>query len=78
MLHVAAYRLLHALRQEAALVSPELGRAQFDTLRIRLLKVAALVRQSARRIWVQLPRAYPWRYAFGQLAERMNGPPLPA
>lgn len=78
LLHAAAYRLLHALREEAALVSPELGRAQFDTLRIRLLKVAALVRQSARRIWVRLPRAYPWRHAFGWLAGRMNSPPLPA
>ena len=78
LLHVAAYRLLHALRQEAALVSPELGRAQFDTLRIRLLKVAALVRQSVRRIWVQLPRSYPSRHTFAWLAERMNAPPLPA
>lgn len=78
LLHAAAYRLLHALRQEAALISPELGRAQFDTLRIRLLKVAALVQQSVRRIWVRLPRAYPWCQVFGRLAERMNSPPLPA
>ncbi len=78
LLHAAAYRLLHALRQEAALVSPELGRAQFDTLRLRLLKVAAIVRQSARRLSVRLPRAYPWRHAFAWLAERMNSPPLPA
>lgn len=78
LLHAAAYRLFHALRQEAARVSPELGRAQFDTLRLRLLKVAALVRQSVRRIWVQLPRAYPWRHAFAWLAERMNAPPLSA
>jgi hypothetical protein len=78
LLHAAAYRLLHALRQEAALASPELGRAQFDTLRLRLLKVAALVRQSVRRLWVRLPRAYPWRHVFAWLAQRMNAPPLPA
>ncbi len=78
LLHAAAYRLLHALRRQVALVSPELGRAQFDTLRLRLLKVAALVRQSVRRLWVRLPRAYPWRHAFAWLAERMNSPPLPA
>jgi hypothetical protein len=78
LLHAAAYRLLHALRREVAPVSPELGRAQFDTLRLRLLKVAALVRQSLRRVWVRLPRAYPWRHAFAWLVERMNAPPLPA
>lgn len=75
LLHAAAYRLLHALRNAAARISPELGRAQFDTLRIRLLKVAALVRQSARRIWVQLPRVYPWRHAFSWLALHLNSPP---
>ncbi len=76
LLHAAAYRLLHALRQEAAMVSPELGRAQFDTLRLRLLKVAAIVRQSVRRLSIQLPRAYPWSYAFAWLAQRINAPPL--
>jgi hypothetical protein len=78
LLHAATYRLLHALRREVALTSPALGRAQFDTLRLRLLKVAALVRQSVRRLWVRLPRSYPWRQAFAWLAERMNAPPLPA
>jgi hypothetical protein len=39
-------------------VAPELGRAQFDTIRLRLLKVAAQVRQSVRRIVVALPSAF--------------------
>ncbi len=78
LLHAAAYRLLHALRRAVAPISPELGRAQFDTLRLRLLKVAAIVRQSVRRVSVRLPRAYPWRHVFAWLAERMNSPPLPA
>jgi hypothetical protein len=78
LLHAAAYRLLHALRRQAAQVSSELGRAQFDTLRLRLLKVAALVSQSLRRIWVRLPRAFPFAHLFAHLARRMNSPPLPA
>ena len=78
LLHAAAYRLLHALRREAGRESAELGRCQFDTLRLRLLKVAALVSQSLRRIWVRLPRAFPYKEVFARLAARMNGPPLPA
>ena len=78
LLHAAAYRLLHALRCEVARDSAELGRAQFDTLRLKLLKVAALVRQSARWIWVRLPAAFPYRDSFAWLSGRMNAPPPPA
>lgn len=67
LLHAAAYRLMFALRRQAAAVSPELGRQQFDTLRLRVLKVAALVKQSVRRVLVQLPRAYPWAETFRAL-----------
>lgn len=78
LLHAAAYRLLHALRSAVADISPELGRAQFDTLRLRLLKVAALVRQSVRRIWIRLPRAFPLRDLFDTLLARLAAPPCPA
>ena len=40
MLHAVAYRLMHALRNVAALAAPALGRLQMDTLRLRLLEVA--------------------------------------
>jgi hypothetical protein len=78
LLHLAAYRLLHALRLEVARESAELGKAQFDTLRLRLLKVAALVSQSVRRIWVRLPRAFPFAEVFRRLAAGLAIPPAPA
>lgn len=78
LLHAAAYRLLYALRQQIAPISVELGRAQFDTLRLRLLKVAAWVTQSARRILVRLPKAFPWAEAFFQLSAELQTPPAPA
>jgi len=67
LLHAAAYRLMFTLRCRAATVSPELGHQQFDTLRLRVLKVAALVKQSVRRVLIQLPRAYPWAATFREL-----------
>ena len=78
LLHAAAYRLMHALRRKVAQNSYQLGRAQFDTLRLRLLKVAAMVSQSTRRILIRLPRAYVFRQLFWQLAARLNAPPTPA
>ena len=78
LLHAFAYRLLDALRTLAAAVAPALGRVQFDTLRLRLLKVAAHVRQSARRITVALPRAFGLAEVFAQVAARLDAPPCTA
>ena len=77
LLHAAAYRLMHAVRTAAKTVDPELGRAQFDTLRLRLLKVAAHVTQSARRILVRLPAAFPAAQVFVAVAHYF-APPAPA
>jgi hypothetical protein len=45
--------------------------AQFDTLRLRLLKVGARVRQTARRVWVHLSSAYPYRHLWQELHHRL-------
>jgi hypothetical protein len=74
-LHALAYRLLDELRCEVAHVSPLLGRAQFDTLRLRLLKVATLVSQSVRRIVLRLPGAFPLAEVFTRLARRLGAMP---
>ena len=66
--HAAAYVLLHALRTQVAPLAPRLGRAQFDTLRLSLLKVAALVSHSTRRLLVRLPHAFPLAALFRRLA----------
>jgi hypothetical protein len=66
--HAAAYVLMHALRVEAGRQSPSLATVQMDTLRLRLLKVAATVKQSARRILVRLPRAFPLANIFAAIS----------
>ncbi len=78
LLHAFAYRLLDALRDKVAAVAPALGKAQFDTLRLRLLKVAAIVRQSVRRISVALSKAFPLASVFRQVAARLVAPTLAA
>ena len=58
-----AYVLVHALRR-LALAGTEWATAQVDTIRLRLLKIAAEVRLTARRIWVRYSSAYPWKNLF--------------
>jgi hypothetical protein len=66
LLYAAAYLLMQAMR--AMLSGTELARAQVNTLRLRLLKVGARIKESVRRVWVHLPSAYPWAYLWPQLA----------
>lgn len=67
ILHTAAYWLLHTLR--AATPRRSFWRtAQFDTLRLRLLKLAARVVEKATCINVALPCACPDKAVFAHLA----------
>jgi hypothetical protein len=59
-LHSAAYVILHALR-EKALRKTELANATFETIRLRILKVAARVRERATKIDLHLPTSYPFK-----------------
>lgn len=58
-----AYVLVEALRR-LALAGTEWAEAQVDTIRLKLLKIAAQVRITARRIWVRYSCAYPWQNTF--------------
>ena len=58
-----AYVLVHALRR-VGLQGTEWASAQVETIRLRLLKIAAQVRVTARRIWVGYTSAYPWKHLF--------------
>jgi hypothetical protein len=72
LLHAVAYRLLDALRREVEVIAPSCTRAQFDTLRLCLLKVAARVKQTVRRLWVELPCAFPLASVFVAVAQTLG------
>jgi hypothetical protein len=59
LLHTAAYNLFNAIRDDQRLPQ-ELRSAQPCTWLTRLIKVAALVVQSARRTLVRLAGNWPW------------------
>jgi len=57
-LHSAAYVLMHALRDKT-LEGTELAKAQFDTIRLRVLKIGAEVRELKTKLIFRLPSSYP-------------------
>ena len=57
-LHSAAYVLLHALKTNI-LRHTQWANATIDTIRMRLLKIGARVRQLKTRVKVELPTSYP-------------------
>jgi len=62
----AAYVLFQELRHRLA--RTDLARAQVGTLRERLLKIGAVVRESVRRIVLSLPASYPWKKLWHEAA----------
>ena len=58
LLHSVAYRICLSLGKAVTALTGE--RWQFDTLRLRLIKVAALMVEQARRVVMHLPQVYPY------------------
>jgi hypothetical protein len=72
LLSAAAYVLVEAVRR-LGLAGTELARAQVGTIRLRLFKVAGLVRVSVRRVYVRLASGFPLRELFGAVLGRLRG-----
>lgn len=66
-----AYMLVTTLRAEA-LTGTELERAQPGTIRLKLLKIGALVTVSVRRICLSLASGYPHQQLFAQTLDRLK------
>ena len=69
LIHTAAYWLLHTLRRLAPKTSFWRD-AQFDTLRLALIKVAARVTEKITRIKVSLPTSYPHKESLARFTTR--------
>jgi hypothetical protein len=69
-LSALAYVLVQGLRR-LGLRGTEWARAQAPTIRLRLLKIAARIRMTARKVWISLASSYPlqrvFAHAWGQL-----------
>jgi len=69
LVHTAAYWLLHTLKGLAAKTSFWRD-AQFDTVRLAFVKIAARVTELVTRIKVSLPSSYPYKQSLARFADR--------
>jgi hypothetical protein len=73
LLHTAAYCLFWLLRHH--LQDTELATAQVNTLRLKLLKIGARIRETSRRIWVHLASGYPYHYLLALVLQNLRANP---
>ena len=69
-----AYVLLSSLRR-LGLSETKLQRAQCSTIRLKLLKVGALVRITCRKIWISFSSSYPYRDQFFEVLANIRRAP---
>jgi hypothetical protein len=70
-----AYLLMEALRR-LGLKGTELAQAQCSTLRVKLLKMGALIRVTARKVWVSMAGGYPYTELFARVHAQLPATPL--
>ena len=70
-----AYVLLQMLRR-LGLEGTELAKAQCSTIRLKVLKIGALIRITVRKVWVSLAGGYPYVALFRQVYEKLCALPL--
>ena len=70
LLSSIAYVLLESIRR-FYLCGTELARCQVDTIRLKLLKIGAVVIRNTRRIRVLLSESYPYQKLFARIAAQL-------
>jgi len=70
-----AYVLLQMLRR-LGLAGTELAKAQCSSIRLKLLKIGALIRITVRKVWVSLAAGYPYVTLFRQVHEKLCALPV--
>lgn len=72
LLSGVAYTLLQTIRR-LGLAGTDLAKARCDTIRLKLLKIGAVIIENTRRIRFLLSSAYPWQNLFRQVVANLEG-----
>jgi len=70
-----AYLLLEALRR-LGLKGTELAQAQATTIRLKVLKIGALIRVTVRKVWIALAGGYPYAELWTRIWEQLQQLPV--
>ena len=65
------YCVMEGLRR-LGLAGTKMARAQCTTIRLRLFKIGARIRITARKIWISLASGYTWAEIFEQVYENLE------
>jgi hypothetical protein len=74
LLHTLAFVFFILLRRN--LEDTELETAQVDTIRLKLLKIGARVRQTSRKVWFHLASGYPYQELLAKTLLRIRTAPI--
>jgi hypothetical protein len=68
---VIAYTLMNGFRR-LGLRATALAAAQVGTIRLKLLKIGALVRVTVRKVWIRMATSYPAQALFAQVLQQLR------
>jgi hypothetical protein len=70
-LSVIAYTLMNGLRR-LGLRATAMATAQVGTIRLKLLKIGALIQVTVRKVWVRMASSYPYQALFSQVLKQLR------
>jgi hypothetical protein len=70
-LSVIAYTLMNGLRR-LGLRATAMATAQVGTIRLKLLKIGALIQVTVRKVWVRMASSYPYQALFSQVLQQLR------
>ena len=70
-LSVMAYTLMNGLRR-LGLKATTLATAQVGTIRLKVLKIGALIQVTVRKVWVRMASSYPYQALFSQVLQQLR------
>ena len=68
---VIAYTLMNGLRR-LGLRATTMATAQVGTIRLKLLKIGALIQVTVRKVWVRMASSYPYQALFSQILQQLR------
>jgi hypothetical protein len=70
-LSVMAYTLMNGLRR-LGLQATTMATAQVGTIRLKLLKIGALIKVTVRKVWVRMASSYPYQALFSEVLQQLR------
>jgi Transposase DDE domain group 1 len=70
-LSVIAYTLMNGLRR-LGLKATTMATAQVGTIRLKVLKIGALIQVTVRKVWVRMASSYPYQALFSQVLRQLR------